>query len=213
MVIVGGGLGASFSVGSYSYQSFIFPGIVVMLSLFSSMFFGLYIVWDRKIDVLKEVLVSPVSRTAIFFGKVLGGCTDVLIQVAIFLVIGVLFVPTTVFTVLASLSIAMLVAIGMVAVGLAIGSFFESLEGFQVIISFLVFPLFFLSGALFPLEPLPDWLRTVSYFDPLTYAVDALRSIQLGIPSTIPLVIDFAVIGAFAIAMVLIGTLAFRRMK
>jgi ABC-2 type transport system permease protein len=213
MVIVGGGMGASFSVGDINYQSFMFPGILVMLTLFSSMFFGLYIVWDKKIDVLKEVLVSPVPRTAIFFGKVLGGCTDVLVQVCFFLAIGVLFVPTTVVTVTASIAIALIVAIGMVAVGLTIGSFFESLEGFQVIISFLVFPLFFLSGALFPLEPLPAWLRAVSYLDPLTYAVDALRSIQLGAPPAMPLALDLAVITGFAVAMIFVGTIAFRRMK
>ncbi len=215
MVIVGAGLGASFPTvpGGPSYQSFIFPGIVMMLALFSSMFFGLYIVWDRKIDVLKEVLVSPIPRTAIFFGKVLGGCTDVILQVVVFLAIGVFFAPTTVITVAAALLIALIIAIGMVSVGLTIGSFFESLEGFQVIISFLVFPLFFLSGALYPLEPLPGWLKTVAYLDPLTYAVDGLRSIQLGLPSAIPLAVDFGVIIGFAIVMVLVGTLAFRRMK
>lgn len=213
MVIVGSGLGASVNFGDYSYQSFIFPGIVMMLALFSSMFFGLYIVWDRKIDVLKEILVSPLPRTAIFFGKVLGGCTDVLLQVVVFLLIGVFFAPLTVISVAAALFIAMVIAIGMVSVGLAVGSFFESLEGFQVIISFLVFPLFFLSGALYPIEPLPGWLKTIAYADPLTYAVDALRSIQLGLPSAIPLPVDFAVIIGFAVSMVVVGTLAFRRMK
>jgi ABC-2 type transport system permease protein len=76
-----------------------------------------------------------------------------------------------------------------------------------------VFPLFFLSGALFPLEPLPAWLRAVSYLDPLTYAVDALRSIQLGAPPAMPLVLDLAVITGFAVAMIFVGTIAFRRMK
>jgi ABC-2 type transport system permease protein len=214
MVIVGGGLGASFSAGPVSYEAFMFPGIVMMLVLFSAMFFGLYIVWDRKIDVLKEVLVSPVPRTAIFFGKVLGGCTDVMVQVAVFLAIGVFFAPTTVASVAAGIGIALILAVGIVSVGLTIGSFFESLEGFQVIVSFLVFPLFFLSGALFPLESLPAWLRTVTYFDPLTYAVDALRQIQLpNFYAGIPLAVDFAVIIGFAAAMVVIGTLSFRRMK
>ena len=216
MVIVGAGVGSAVDIKSASYQAFIFPGIVIMLALFSSIFFGLYIVWDRKIDVLKEVLVSPVPRTAIFFGKVLGGCTDVLLQVMVFLVIGIVFAPTSVVTVLAAIVIAMIVAIGMVSLGLAIGSFFESLEGFQVIISFLVFPLFFLSGALYPINPeggLPAWLMTAAYLDPLTYAVDALRSIQLGQPSAIPLPIDFAVIIGFAVTMVIVGTMAFKRMK
>jgi ABC-2 type transport system permease protein len=215
LVIVGGGLGGSISPVGFSYQAFMFPGIVMMLALFSSVFFGLYIVWDRKIDVLKEILVSPVPRTAIFFGKVLGGCTDVILQVCVFLVIGVFFAPMSAVIVVAALGIAMLVAIGMVSVGLTIGSFFESLEGFQVIVSFLVFPLFFLSGALYPLNGgnVPAWLTTVSYFDPLTYGVDALRSIQLGTPSAIPLPIDFAVIIGFAAVMVVVGTLAFKRMK
>jgi len=217
IVILGGGLGSTVDLGNlgggFGYQTFIFPGILLMLTMMGSIFFGLYIVWDRRIDVLKEVLVSPVSRTAIFFGKVLGGCTDVLIQVCILLCIGILFVPTTPASVGGSLAIALLVAIGMVALGLSIGSFFESLEGFQVIVSFLVYPLFFLSGALFPLDPLPAWLKTASYVDPLTYAVDALRTIQLGIPSSIPLAIDFMVMGAFAAGMVLLGTLGFRRMR
>lgn len=213
MVIVGTGLGASFSAGSGSYESFMFPGIVMMLVLFSAMFFGLYIVWDRKIDVLKEVLVSPIPRTAIFFGKVLGGCTDVIVQVGVFLVIGVFFAPTTALTIVAGLGIAMILALGIVSIGLTIGSVFESLEGFQVIVSFLVFPLFFLSGALFPLDNLPGWLRTITYLDPVTYAVDALRQIQLGTYAGIPLAADFAVILGFAAVMIVVGTLAFRRMK
>src|SRR3990170_4287636 len=117
MVIVGGGLGASFSAGPVSYEAFMFPGIVMMLVLFSAMFFGLYIVWDRKIDVLKEVLVSPVPRTAIFFGKVLGGCTDVMVQVAVFLAIGVFFAPTTVLSVVAGIGIALILAVGIVSLG------------------------------------------------------------------------------------------------
>ena len=215
MFIVGGGIGGSINLG-VSYQEFIFPGIVMMLALFSSVFFGLYIVWDRKIDVLKEVLVSPVPRTAIFFGKVLGGCTDVILQICVFLVIAIFFIPNmTVVLIVSALGIGFVVAIGMVSVGLTIGSFFESLEGFQVIISFLVFPLFFLSGALFPLEgqSVPGWLTTVSYFDPLTYAVDALRSIQAPKFAIFPLPLDLAVIVGFAVAMVAIGTLAFKRMK
>ncbi len=212
MVIVGTGLGASVSVGGGHYEAFLFPGIVMMLVLFSAMFFGLYIVWDRKVDVLKEVLVAPIPRTAIFFGKVLGGCTDVMLQVCVFLVIGVFFAPTSVASVLGALAIAFILAVGIVSVGLTIGAFFESLEGFQVIVSFVVFPLFFLSGALFPITNLPSWLKVVTYVDPVTYAVDGLRGIQLG-ASAFPVAADFAVILAFAAAMVVVGTLAFRRMK
>ncbi len=223
MVIVGTGLGAAVGgggigtggAGTFSgpFTQFMFPGIVMMLVLFSAMFFGLYIVWDRKIDVLKEVLVSPVPRTAIFFGKVLGGCTDVIVQVAVFLVIGVFFAPTTALSIVAGLGIALLLAVAIVSVGLTIGSLFESLEGFQVIVSFLVFPLFFLSGALFPLTDVPGWLQAVSYCDPVTYAVDALRQIQLPGYTGLPLAVDFAVLLGFAAVMVGVGTLAFRRMK
>ncbi len=212
LLLFGGGLGATVQVGGTGYQEFIFPGIVVMSVLFTSMFYGVYIIWDRKIDVLKAVLVAPVSRIAIFSGKVLGGCTDAVVQASVLLVVGLFFVAYTPVGLLTALAVVVLTALGFVALGLGIGAFFDSLEGFQLIGTFVVFPLFFLSGALYPLDGVPPWLRALSYVDPVTYAVDAARHALLG-TSAFPLWLDFGVLLGFATATVLAGSVAFSRMK
>jgi ABC-2 type transport system permease protein len=220
--LFGGGVGAGTagSVDGVPYQRFIFPGILMMSALFSSLFYGLYIVWDRKIDVLKEVLVSPVSRTSIFFGKVLGGCTDVVIQSTVLLSIGYFLLgmpgPAYLLSMAASLGIVFLAAIGTVSIGLTLGSLFESLEGFQVVITFLAFPLFFLSGALYPLDaPLAasqPVLYAVASVNPITYSVGLLRGALVGVQSVHPAV-GLAVVGGFGALMVSVGGFAFNRMK
>jgi ABC-2 type transport system permease protein len=183
-------------------------------------FFGVYIVWDKKIDFLKEVLVAPLSRTSIFIGKILGGATDTLIQLAILMAVGYAFTASgmlaglnfNLFSVLLSMAILFIAIVGLVSIGLIIGSQMESPEGFQLIMSFLVFPLFFLSGALFPIDNLPAWMAPIVFVNPVTYAVDGLRWALLG-SSTFPLVLDISVISAFSIIMVGIGTYAFKKMK
>ena len=213
LVLFGGGLSGSVEVHGTGYQTFIFPGIVIMSVLFTAVFYGVYIIWDRKIDVLKAVLVAPVSRLAIFFGKVLGGCTDALLQAVVVILVGFFFVSYTPLGLLLALVVVVLTAIGFVALGLALGALFDSLEGFQLIGTFLVFPLYFMSGALFPLdETVPWWLRTVARFDPATYAVDAARYAMLGI-SVFPIYVDLLVLTGFAATMVLVGSIAFSRMK
>ncbi len=209
----GGGLGPNVSVKEFNYQIFIYPGILAMSILFNSVFFGVYIVWDRKIDILKEILVAPISRTAIFVGKVLGGTTDSMIQGTIMLIIGVVlgvsFTPGT--TALVLLFLLILTA-GLVSVGLILGSVLTSPESFGSIVSFLVFPLFFFSGALFPLENLPPWLTLLTYIDPVTYGVDGIRGVLLG-ASRFPLIINFTALSVFALAMIWVGRFTFRRMQ
>lgn len=202
------------------YYAYIFPGVALMSVLFQGMFFGLYIVWDRKIDVLKAVLVSPVSRPAVFFGKVLGGCTDVTIQAAILLLIGLAVIPDgheemVRYLALYPVAVALvvLIAVGLVSVGLTIGSFFESLEGFQVFITFLAFPMFFLSGALYSLEGLPPWFSQAVTLNPMTYAVDALRWLLVPAAGRLNPAVDLAVISGFGMVMVLVGSWSFRRMR
>ena len=212
LLLFGSGLQSSVDLGGARYQSFIFPGIVLMSVLFTSMFYGVYIIWDRKIDVLKAVLVAPVSRLAIFFGKVLGGCTDALLQATVLILLGCFFVTYTPLGLLLSFVVVILTAIGFVALGLTIGAFFDSLEGFQLIGTFLVFPLFFLSGALYPLDHVPAWLRVLSRLDPVTYAVDAARYAMLG-RAAFPLALDLGVLAAFAAATVVLGSVAFSRMR
>jgi len=217
LIIYGTGLGSVVSASAISgtnYQHFIFPGIIAMTALFSSLFFGLYIILDKRVDFLKEVLVSPLNRSTIFFGKVLGGSTDGLIQVIMLMILGGLFfgIPFTIYSVIMTLLIAILLLISITSLGLTIGSLMESPEGFGLISSFVIFPLFFLSGALFPVSGLPSWLRYIVTINPVTYAVDALRQVMLGIAG-FGLLLDFTVMIIFAIAMIAIGTFAFKKLK
>lgn len=213
LFLFGGGVGSAVSLGGGNYQSFIYPGVLVMAVLFSSVFFGLYIVWDRKLDVLKAVLVAPVSRVSIFFGKVLGGCTDVMIQAMLLSCFAVLFPGVNLWMIPVALGILFITSMAMVSLGLALGSMFESLEGFQVISTFLVFPLFFLSGALYPVgDNLPGWLQFAVRLNPLTYAVDGVRGALLGL-NTFPIWADVGAIALFGVLMILLGTWLFSRMK
>jgi ABC-2 type transport system permease protein len=213
LFLFGTGVGASVNINAVNYQDYIYPGILAMSVLFSSVFFGLYIVWDRKLDVLKAVLVAPVSRLSIFLGKVLGGCTDVTLQVLILFMFSFLFPSVNPWGIPLALLFLFITSIALVSLGLALGSLLESLEGFQVISSFVVFPLFFLSGALFPVDnKLPIWLQGMVKLNPLTYAVDGVRGALLNI-SSFPFYIDLTVITVFAVLMFLLGSILFSRMK
>jgi len=213
LFLFGSGVGASLSVGSINYRDYIYPGILTMSVIFGSVFFGLYVIWDRKLDVLKAVLVAPVTRISIFFGKVLGGCTDVIMQVAILFMFSFLFPSVNPWGIPQALLILMVTSIALVAVGLSLGSLMESLEGFQVISAFVVFPLFFLSGALFPVdERLPRWLGGLVKFNPLSYTVDGVRGALLGVANA-PFYVNLLVITVFAAVMLSIGCILFSRMK
>lgn len=212
LVAFGGGL-SQVSLEGVDYQTFIYPGILAMSVLFTSVFFGTYIVWDRKIDFLKEVLVAPASRTAMFFGKVVGGSTDAMLQVTVLLMVGALLgIPLGLPQVLLAYLVLLLLTFALVSIGLGIGSQMTSLEGFSMIISFVIWPLFFFSGALYPVKDLPGWLSVAVMLDPLTYGVDALRAVLLG-SSTFPLLLDMGVLVAFAVITIAVGGWLFARMK
>jgi ABC-2 type transport system permease protein len=213
--IFGGGIGTVSAVGEVggNYQHFIFPGFLAMTVIFTSLFNGAYVVWDKKIDFLKEVLIAPPSRTVVFVGKMVGGMTDALLQAYLLLFIGIfLGIPYTVPGFIASMLLLVLLAAGLVSMGLIIGSFMESPEGFGLISSFVIYPLFLLSGALYPIDKLPPWLKVLTHIDPATYAVDALRYVIIGI-SSIPLMVNVSIVLAFDIVLILVGTWAFNRMK
>jgi len=213
IVVFGGGLGSAISLGGVNYQVFIFPGILTMTILFSSVFFGLYIVWDKKIDFFKEVLVAPLSRTTIFAGKMVGGSIDALLQGCAMLLFGVLLgINYTVVALAISFVFMFILASALVSLGLIIGSNMESVEGFQLIVSFLVFPMFFFSGALFPIKNLPTYLLVFTALDPVTYAVDGLRGTLLG-TSQLPVALNLVILACFAAIMVAIGTWSFGRLK
>jgi ABC-2 type transport system permease protein len=201
-------------VSGIDYQQFIFPGIICMSVIFSSVFFGSYIIWDRKFDFLKSVMVAPVSRTTIFIGKTFGGMTTSLIQAAILLAIGLAIgINYTPISIVAITVLILLLSFALTSLGLTLGSYMESLEGFQLIVSFVVFPLYFLSGALFPLNNLPSWLSYLTMIDPATYAVDAIRNMMLGLEGKNPFVVDIGVLALSVMVLGTIGMLSFRRMK
>jgi ABC-2 type transport system permease protein len=213
LLTFGVGLGATVNIAGANYEQYIFPGILMQTFLFSSIFYGAYLVWDRRIDLLKAVLVTPLSRSSIFLGKVLGGVTFALIEAIIILAFGVAininYTPTSILLTLVTVIIA---AAGLTAVGLTIGSLMTSPEGFQLITTFVIFPLFFLSGGLFPLNNLPSYLTALTTANPLTYIVDSLRSLLLGMQyfgtlENILVMVSFAAVANF------VGVLAFRRMR
>ena len=216
VAVIGTGFGATTTFvdeeyASIGYERFMFPGIIAVTILFGSVFYGLNIVWDRKLDVLKEVLVAPVPRSTIFLGKVLGGCTSSLIQATMMLILGVIFFDVSVGGALLGLVFVLLLTMAFVAVGLFLGSFFDSFEGFQLIVSFLVMPLVFLSGAFYPVEGLPAWLAAVTFANPATYAVDGLRGALVG-AHAVSFAVDAAVLAAFAGLFLALGAWSFRRM-
>lgn len=213
LVAYGGGLGAAISFGEVGYQAFIFPGVIMLTTLFTSIFFGLYIVLDKRLDFFKEVLIAPLSRMTIFVGKMLGGCTDAMIQAMILICLGPLFgVTYTAYSLTVLVVFILFIAAGTTSLGLTIGSQLNSFEGFGLIQSFVILPLFFLSGALYPLSNLPDWLFIITRINPLTYIVDGMRGALLGNPA-FPLYVDLGVAVVFVSVLIAAGSIAFKKMK
>jgi ABC-2 type transport system permease protein len=217
LLIFGSGIRFSGTIGNLTYQQYIFPGIIGQTLLFTSMFMGISVIWDREFGFLKEILVAPISRFSIFLGKMLGDSTDAVIQGIIVFVLGFLLgIRLDPLTFLEALPVMILITFGLVGIGLTVASFIESLESFGVIQSFINLPLFFLSGALFPIRgDVPNWLQIISSFNPLTYGIDALRTIILGNAwqPLNPLYFNLLIVCGFDAVMMTIGTLAFSRRK
>ncbi len=217
LVIFGAGLGSALrSSMGLNYQEFIFPGIIGQTLLFTSMFMGVSVIWDRQFGFLKEIMVAPISRVSIFTGKMLGVSTDSMIQGMIVLMLGfVIGVHITISIVIAVLPLMLLITLGVVCIGLTLASFMTSLESYGTIMTFVNLPMFLLSGALFPVNNLPSWLKAVVYINPLTYGVDAMRAVILGnayvSPFTIQVDVLFLLI--FDAVMILVGTYAFSLRK
>lgn len=209
------GIGGSMDggTGGGNYQAFVFPGIMVMSILFTSFFYGLYIIWDRKLDFLKEVLVAPASRGSVFIGKALGGVTDAMVQAAVLLVVGAIFImPIGIVQLAYLIPILLLTSFSIASLGLFMGANMRSEEGFALISNFVMWPMFFFSGALFQVQNLPGVLRDVSLVDPITYAVDAIRAILIG-NGAFPMYYDVGVLSAFAIIAGILGVIAFGNMQ
>lgn len=214
-------LGAGFSSVKFpgipagiNYITFLVPGIIGMSMLFAASFSGISLLWDRQFGFLKEVMVAPVSRTSILFGRVLGGLTTAIIQSTILIVIS-LFIGFRIPSVLAlGLTLVFMFLIGLIfiSVGLIIASFMKDMQGFGLILNLLIFPLFFLSGAIYPITILPKSVRYITMVNPLTYGVDGIRGALIGI-SAFPIYLDFIILGIVACIMLALGTYAFSKAK
>ncbi len=185
MGMSGGRAGAA--PGGVDYTTFMYPGVLAMSVLFTAIFSSMSIVWDREFGFLKEIQVAPIPRTAVAVGKALGGSTVAMLQSAVLLllapVVGVAVSPGMV---LAMLVLMFLLAFALAALGVAIASRMRTMEGFQVVMNFVLMPLLFLSGAFFPLQGLPGWLAVLTHLDPVAYAVDAMRRVVLSATAAPP---------------------------
>jgi ABC-2 type transport system permease protein len=196
-----------------NYILFLIPGVVSMSVLFTSVFSGIQIIWDKQFGFLKETLVAPVSRLEIMIGQTFGGASTAFIQGMIILVLS-LFIGLQVG--LTGLMIAFgfmaLIGISFTAFGIAMASRMEDMTGFQLIMNFVVFPIFGLSGALFPISSLPAWIAPITLLDPLTYGVEGIRYGLTGVSQIDPL-ISLTVLGGFAMATTVLGAFLFRKIK
>ena len=209
LLALGFGLGPVFQkAGLGSYLQFMAPGVISMTVLFSSVFSGIAMLWDRQFGFLKETLVAPVSRMQIMIGRTLGGATVAVLQGTLILIICLIagFRPHSWMAIPVAFLFVVLIAIVFAALGTAIGSTIKDMQGFQLVMNFMVMPIFFLSGALYPLANLGVVLRVITRLDPLTYGVDGLRgalinqwhfhpAVNAGLLATIALV--FLSLGAY----------------
>ncbi|HEX8947144.1 MAG TPA: ABC transporter permease [Candidatus Paceibacterota bacterium] len=207
LVALGYGFGPVFAqAGQGNYLSFLVPGVMSMSIIFTAMFSGIEVIWDRQFGFLRETLVAPVSRLSIMLGRTLGGATVATGQGVIVFFISLLigFRPTSWGLFIPAVLIMFLVAMLFTAVGTAVASRLEDMQGFQLIMNFLIMPLFFLSGALFPLNDLPSVLATIVRIDPLSYGVDALRGLLSG-SAFFGLGLDVGVLAGVTVLFLAIG--------
>lgn len=215
LLALGFGFGPTFEkAGGGDYIQFLAPGIIAMGILFTGLFSGIEIVWDRKFGFLKETLVAPVPRLLIVLGRTLGGATIAMFQgtivsciclVAGFRVEDLSLLPMAVL-------FMTLIAVAFTAVGTIFGSILEDMQAFPVIMNFMVMPLFFFSGAIFPLTGLPKALAIATSLNPLTYGVDGLRGALTHGP-TFGFGFDFGVLGVFAVVLLALGSYFFSRIE
>ena len=216
LVALGYGLGPIFQkAGQGNYLEFLAPGVIAMGILFTAIFSGMEIIWDKQFGFLKETLVAPVSRLNIMIGRTLGGATVATLQgIIVFLIsIAVGFRPTNIAFLPVAFLVMVLIALFFTAMGTAIASLLEDMQGFQMIMNFLVMPIFFLSGALFPLTGLPSSIDIIARLNPLTYGVDGLRGALVGGQMQFGFGIDLAVLTGVTVLFLVIGSYLFSKIE
>jgi ABC-2 type transport system permease protein len=215
LVALGFGFGPIYQkAGEGNYIQFIAPGIIAMSIIFTAMFAGIEVIYDRQFGFLKETLVAPVPRWTIMLGRTFGGATVATIQgiVVFFIALLVGFRPENVLTAPLAIVYMILMATFFTAFGTAIASRMEDMQAFPLIINFLIMPLFFLSGALFPLGGLPPAIQTITYINPLSYGVDGIRGI-LSAQMHFTFQTDFFVLLSFTVIALAIGSYLFSKIE
>ena len=238
LAVLGQGLNSGVTLnanGGINYLTFMYPGIIGMSILFTSIFSAISIIWDREFGFLKEVLVAPVPRWAVAVGKTFGGATIAIVQATIMILMAPMIgIRLSLVMIIEMWVLSFLIGVALTSLGIAIAARMTSMQGFQMIMNFLVMPLYFLSGAMFPLSSAPSWMKTLMVVDPLTYCVDGLRNIIFSsttvttgalvgrtiadVASTVGLIrwslpFDLAVVTTVATALTAIGAYRFSNQK
>jgi len=220
LAIMGVGMSAAFNIPSF--LQFMVPGVIGMTLIFSSMMSGVSVLWDKQFGFMKEILVAPVSRTHVMLGKALGGMTVSMLQGMLLLLAAGLLVgvwPPSIIAFIQVLAFMALISLGFVSAGLAFASKIEDPIAFPVVMNFIIMPLFFLSGAFFPISTAPDWMKAIAHANPLMYGVDGLRGAISGtsnlptLTANFPILIDFGILVVFCAAMILLGGYLFRKIS
>jgi len=212
---LGYGLGRVFeAAGHGSYIQFLVPGIISMAIIYTSVFNGMQIIWDRQFGFLKETLVAPVSRVAIMLGRTFGGATVATLQGCILFALTLLFGfhPSSWALVVPAMLVMFLIASLFSAFGITVASFVTDMQGFQLVMNLLVMPMFFLSGALFPLTDVPSLLRALALVDPLSYGVDGMRTLLIDAPH-FGMATDVTVLLAMVSKFLAFGSYRFTRLE
>jgi ABC-2 type transport system permease protein len=215
LLALGFGFGPVFRrAGEGNYIQFLAPGVIAMTVLFAAIFNGIELIWDRQFGFLKETLVAPVPRVTIMIGRTLGGATTAVMQGLIVAIVCTIagFRAEGFSAVGGGFVFMVLIAVMFTALGTAIASSLSDFQGFQMVMNFLVMPIFFLSGALFPLTGLPRTLDIIARIDPLSYGVDGLRSSMTGV-SHFGVATDLAVLSVLTVALLLVGTRLFSKIQ
>ncbi len=218
LAIMGVGLASSVVLpgGKGNYLTFVVPGVMGMTILFTSIFAGISVIFDKQFGFLKEMLVAPIPRSSIVAGKIAGSASVAIMNGTIILIVaalfGISFPNLSILTFLTAVVLMALTSIFFVSLGLAIASKLDSMEGFQVIMSLLVMPVFLVSGSFFPLENVPGWMKTLALIDPLRYCIDGIRAALVG-QSQFPLIVDFGALLLLSAVMWIASTFLFEGMS
>lgn len=215
LLALGYGIGSIFQrAGGGNYIEFLVPGIITQTVLFGAIFWGINIIWDKQFGFLKETLVAPVSRLKILTGSALGGATTTVFQAVLVFIIALFlqFHPTNWALVPVALLVVLVFSFALASFGAGLAALVNDFQGFQAINQFIIFPLYFLSSALYPLDYAPKALQVIAALNPVSYVVDALRDLLIS-QSHFGLALDFLVIGLVTAVLVTFGVVAFKRIE